>query len=151
MSPCQIGLSTGSLWSEACNRPDISERRQEVPALTCSMGYPRYRRMPLAPSMKQILDTTAAVLMYPGSYIRRPTPSPPALILPRSVPLMVPPSLTGIYTFNTLRAIQPCFFGTSAAGTNLVQLPSACISDVKSARTTTRGGTSRISSAVLPD
>ena len=32
---------------------------------SCSMGYPLYRRMPLSPSMNEMADLTADVLVYP--------------------------------------------------------------------------------------
>ena len=62
---------------------------------SCSIGYPRYRRMPLPPSMKVIALRQDAVLRKAGSLDISPKSSGSTLICRRSMARIVP-SVIGI-------------------------------------------------------
>src|SRR5687767_2636419 len=58
------------------------------------MGYPRYHKFPLSPSMNVMALRQAAVFRKAGSYVLSPASSEPALICLRSV-ARIAPSLMG--------------------------------------------------------
>ena len=95
---CVKSFSSAAVGSSPFRRSHATSRNVDFSA-SCSIGYPRYSRIPLSPSMNVIADLHDAVFVKAGSYVIRPKSFSSDLILRRSSARTVPSSIGSSYVF----------------------------------------------------
>src|SRR6185436_5915168 len=123
MRVCIVMLSDHISYSDLVGSSPHKRRyavsRKLLFSASCSIGYPRYLRIPLSPSMYVMVLLQAAVLRSAGSYVIMPKSSGCTLICRRSIARMVSCAIGISYCFPvrlsvTVREFWP-FVGVAAA------------------------------------